>query len=92
MKDDQVFGKYDCRNQPMEVGMCQPYLAMILISQGNGCVSLDPRKTNYIIYGHQLPRLMRKRECYDLLGLFSVVIQIFSQLELQLSAAAKIAR
>jgi hypothetical protein len=29
---------------------------------------------------------------YDLLGLFLVVIQIFSQLELQLSAAVIIAR
>lgn len=46
----------------MEVGMCQPYPVMILISKGNGCVSLDPVKTHDIIYGQQPPRLMTFEE------------------------------
>lgn len=37
-------------------------------------------------------QLRRKRECFDLFGVFAVVIQVFSHLELQLHAAVIIAR
>lgn len=46
----------------MVVGMCQLYLVMIMRSQGNGCVSLDPEKNNSIICGHRPPRLMAHEE------------------------------